>query len=52
MKTYWIIDYKSIGFTIGGGRRLYMDSITYECTDVIHFTIGILFWTYVINIDI
>lgn len=51
MKTHLITNYNSIGLTIGIGRQLYMDSITYECNDIIHITIGILFWTYIINID-
>jgi uncharacterized membrane protein len=52
MRTYWITNYSSIGLTIGVGREHVITRHTYIHNRVIHFTIGFLFWTYIINIDI
>jgi hypothetical protein len=52
MRTYWITNYSSIGLTIGIGKSIITSKDIIIPKRVIHFTIGILFWTYVINIDI
>lgn len=51
MRTHLITNYSSIGLTIGVGKSIITNKDIYP-NRVIHFTIGILFWTYIINIDI
>jgi hypothetical protein len=50
MKTYCITNYNSIGIAIGVGRETLIKGKQHR--RVVHFTLGILFWTFIININL
>jgi hypothetical protein len=51
MRAYLITNYTSIGITMNIGIDNTVDKHMYP-KRVMYFTIGILFWTYIINIHI
>jgi hypothetical protein len=52
MKTMLITNPSTIGFTFAIGKSINYSPFTGEVEDIIHITLGFLFWTYVINIQI
>jgi hypothetical protein len=52
MKTMFITNPSTIGFTFAIGKSINYDPFTGEVENVMHITLGFLFWTYIINIQI
>jgi len=52
MKTMFITNPSTIGFTVAIGKSINYDPFTGEVENVIRITLGFLFWTYIVNIKI
>jgi hypothetical protein len=52
MKTAFITNYQTVGFTFGIGTATNIELQPRQATRVLHITIGFMFWTYAINIKL